>query len=208
MEWRLDGSEPRGPERPWMDLENQPGFHQRAEMVANLVALTSALRPELSSVTDLGCGDGSLMIRLPGHLTVWGYEIGLADVETGRGRGLDVRHGDIVTGLEIDGSGLQPTPLEYGDILVASEVLEHLEDPVEFLECLPDRFLVASSPSLETGDWHNEIHSWAWDLAGYRAVFARAKWQVLYQTECDGGLNTFGGVTGQQRFQALVATRP
>jgi SAM-dependent methyltransferase len=204
MEWRLEGDEPRGVDRPWMDLENQPGFGQRAKLVADLVGLLTALLPSsLLSVTDLGCGDGSLLAMLPRHLLAWGYEIGSGDVQAARERGLDVRQGDLLTGLELaDG-----VPMEYGDVLVASEVLEHLDDPQAFLGRLPRRIVVASSPSRETGDWHTPIHSWAWDLAGYRDLFTQSGWRVLYQAECDGGLNTFGGVTGQQRFQAAAAVR-
>lgn len=196
MEWRLPGEDHICTSRPWMDLANQPGFPQRAKMTAELVRLAAALSGA-ATVTDLGCGDGSLLAMLPAHLTAWGYEAGAGDVAHARYRGLDVRQADILL-----------DDLEDGELIVASEVLEHLEDPVAFLKSLPhDPPLIASSPSAETGDWHNRIHSWAWDLEGYRDLLERGGYHVLYQTECDGGLNTFGGVTGPQRFQAVVAAR-
>jgi Methyltransferase domain len=199
--WKLFTGEPPEPVsvlagRGAMDLENQPGFAQRAAMVAKLVTLIAGLRPDIATVTDLGCGDGSLFGHLPPHLTVWGYEIGAGDVVAGCSRGLDVRHADILC-----------DPLGYGDLLIASEVLEHLADPAAFLKGLPDRVLVVSSPSAETRQWHNPIHAWAWDLAGYRDLVESAGWRVLYQTECDGGRNEFAGVTGAQRFQAITAAR-
>ncbi len=201
MEWRLFGDVPPEPPqmlatRGWMDLENQPGFAQRADMVARLVLLASGLRPGIRSVTDLGCGDGSLLTRLPSHLTVWGYEIGPGDVAAGVARNLDVRHADILR-----------DSLDYGDLLVASEVLEHLADPRAFLKALPARPLVVSSPSAETGEWHNPIHSWAWDLPGYRDLMETSGWRVLYQTECNGGRNSFGGAEKPQWFQAIIAVR-
>lgn len=200
MEWKLEGLDDIRPDRPWMNLERQPGFAQRAKLVADLARLVCELRPDIASVSDLGCGDGSLLNRMPAYLERWGYELGASDVGHAVDRlGLDVRQADILR-----------SPLEYGDLIVASEVLEHLADPVGFLKGLPDEadaHLIASSPSAETGEWHNSIHSWAWDLDGYRDLLERGGWRVLYQAECDGGFNTFGGVTWPQRFQAIVAAR-
>lgn len=201
MEWKLfEGEPPEATEslagRGWMDLEGQPGFAQRSKMVADLVRFTAALTGSVT-VTDLGCGDGSLLAMLPTHLDAWGYELGGGDVAHARSRGLDVRQADILS-----------DQLEYGRLLSASEVLEHLADPVAFLKSLPrDPLLIASSPSAETGIWHNAIHAWAWDLEGYRDLLERGGYRVLYQTECDGGENEFGGVTGRQRFQAIVGAR-
>jgi hypothetical protein len=196
MEWRLEGEEPKGRDRPWMELAHQPGFPQRAAMVTGLARLVIEMR-RIGTVTDLGCGDGEMLAMLPPSVAAWGYEIGLGDAAAGWARGLDVRQADILT-----------DPLAYGKLLIAAEVLEHLDDPVAFLKGLPDRILIASSPSAETGEWHNPIHSWAWDVDGYRGLLERSGWRVLYQAECDGGLNTFAGVTGPQRFQAAVAVKP
>jgi trans-aconitate methyltransferase len=200
-EWKLfDDVLPEPPEmlatRGWMDLENQPGFPQRAAMVAGLVGLISALRPDMKTVTDLGCGDGAMMRRFPSTLQAQGYELGAADVAEARARGTDVRQANILS-----------DPLEYGDLIVASEVLEHLENPEAFLCALPPRLLVVSSPSKETGDWHNSIHAWAWDMDGYRALLEDCGWRVLYHTDCDGGWNCFDGVEGPQRFQAAICAQ-
>jgi hypothetical protein len=196
MEWGpLEGLDDARPGRPWMMLESQPGFQQRAHMMCGLVRLVLALRPDVCTVTDLGCGDGSMLARLGLGKQAWGYELGGGDVTHARGAGLDVRAANILT-----------DELTYGDLLIASEVLEHLADPVKFLERLPrGRLLIASSPSRETGTWHNAIHTWAWDLEGYRDVINRASWRVIYQVECDGGDNSFGGVTGRQCFQGVIA---
>jgi trans-aconitate methyltransferase len=197
-EWKLAGHDRAGPGRPWMDLARQPGFTQRAQMVAQLAEIVARGHNDPpQTVTDLGCGDGALLGMLPSWLTAWGYEIGGGDVAHGRARGLDIRQADILT-----------QDLEYGDLLIASEVLEHLPDPGAFLRGLPDRWLIVSSPSRETGNWHNDIHSWAWDMPGYRALAEGAGWRVVHHTDCPGGSNTFAGVTGRQRFQAILARRP
>lgn len=195
-EWRLPGGETATPDRPWMRLERQPGFTQRAALVTGLARLVLHLKPYTATVTDLGCGDGAMLAMLPLGVRKWGYELGEGDVLQGHRRGLDIRQKNIVTDA-----------LEYGDVLIASEVLEHLRDPVAFLRALPDRLLIASSPSAETGTWHNPVHSWAWDLSGFRDLLTRSGWRVLYQAEADGGTNTFGGVAGVQRFQAIVGAR-
>jgi predicted TPR repeat methyltransferase len=192
--------------QPWMDLENQPGFGQRAAlvtgMVRNAVGSPGPYGPILT-VTDLGCGDGSMMWRLRDlPVTMLGYELGAGDFVYAQSRGLDVRRANILDGVELNGR-----PMMYGDLVVASEVVEHIADPVQFLRSIPGGNLIVSSPSLETGEWHNGIHVWAWDEEGYADMVRRAGWDVFHQESCAGGLNTFSGVTGEQRFQCIWATR-
>lgn len=200
-EWKLADEPPERREdliaRGWMGLESQPGFAQRAQMVVDVVLHAGPVK----SITDLGCGDGSLLARLalallPAHIPMWGYDLGAGDLAHGRVHGLDVRFADILA-----------DELEYGELVIASEVVEHLADPEGFLRRLPGRLLIVSSPSTETGDWHNPIHAWAWDLDGYAALVRRAGWTVTWHVECDGGMNGFGGVPGPQRFQAVLAVR-
>jgi len=186
------------PARPWMSLEGQPGFTQRAGLVAGLARWAAPVR----SVTDLGCGDGSLLARLrdvllPADIPMWGYDLGKADLAYGQQRGLDLRSGDIT----------KPHRLEYGELVIATEVAEHLEDPEDFLRGIQAALLIVSSPSAETGDWHNPIHAWAWDRAGYDELVRRSGWTPVWHAGCDAGLNTFAGVTALQRFQAILAVR-
>jgi SAM-dependent methyltransferase len=197
VEWRLEGLDDIRADRGWMDLENQPGFRERSQMIADLVTVVFELKPNAWTLTDIGCGDGALLAKLGLGPRAWGYELGAGDVAHARSRGFDVMQKDI----------LHDT-LDYGDVLVVSEVLEHLDNPVNFLTQLPrGRVLIASSPSRETGDWHNPIHTWAWDLEGYADVVKRGGWRVIFQMDCDGGTNVFNGVLGEQRFQAIVAVR-
>lgn len=202
-EWKLfDGELPEPPEylktRPCMNLEGQPGFPARAQLVVDLARLVYETRVE--SISELGCGDGSLLARIAYSgvgARCWGYDLGLADIAYGRTRGLDLRYGDIVAGEGI----------EYGELIIASEVVEHIEDPEGFLRRLPGRLLIVSSPASETGDWHNRIHAWAWDQEGYAELVTRSGWEVVAHRTCDGGENTFDGVTGRQTFQAILAVR-
>ena len=117
-EWRLPGGETAAPDRPWMRLERQPGFTQRAALVTGLARLVLHLKPYTATVTDLGCGDGAMLAMLPLGVRKWGYELGEGDVLQGHRRGLDIRQKNIVTDA-----------LEYGDVLIASEVLEHPATP-------------------------------------------------------------------------------
>jgi hypothetical protein len=198
VEWRLEGLDLIRPDREWMDLENQPGFHERSQMIADLVNVVFELRPDALTLTDIGCGDGALLAKLGLGPRAWGYELGIGDVMHAKSRGVAVMQKDI----------LHDT-LDYGDVLIVSEVLEHLDNPVSFLTRLPsDRILIASSPSRETGNWHNSIHTWAWDLDGYADMVKRGGWRVVFQMDCDGGTNVFNGVFGEQRFQAVVAMQP
>ena len=204
MEWKLfDGAAPYFSQpgffaaHPWVPPENQAGHAQRQAMVAGIIR-TVAEEPEpLASLTDLGCGDGSLLALIKDlPVKAWGYDLGAGNLARAAELGVDVREANILTDL-----------LEYGELIVASEVVEHLADPERFLRGLPGQSLLLSSPSAETGDWHYEHHAWAWDLEGYWDLVERCGWTVDWQEECDGGVNWHGGITAPQRFQAILASR-
>lgn len=181
---------------PWVDPAHQLGHAERTAMVADLVRGFVAAHP-VSSLVDLGCGDGSLLgqIRdLP--IPMWGYDAGAANRERATAAGLDVRPADLLT-----------SPLEFADLIVATEVVEHLVDPHGFVRSLPGDKLILSSPSAETGDWHYEHHAWAWDRDGYAALVESAGWTVVGHVECDAPDNFHGGVRRPQRFQAIAAVK-
>src|ERR1700743_2700190 len=112
------------PGQPWMSLAAQPGFNARAKLVTDLVRLVRmtlyTVRMDDFTVTDLGCGDGELMERLaevPGIRTK-GFELGIGDVQWAQAHGRNVHQSDI----------LHPARLGWlGDLVVCSEVLEHLQ---------------------------------------------------------------------------------
>jgi predicted TPR repeat methyltransferase len=181
---------------PWVDPRHQLGHAERTAMTADLIRKFVATHP-VASLVDLGCGDGSLlgMLRdLP--IRMWGYDAGVANVGRAKAAGLDVRRADLLSGA-----------VEYADLIVATEVVEHLVDPRAFIRSLPGRRLVLSSPSAEDADWHYEHHSFAWDLEGYASLAADCGWTVVEHVECDAPDNHHGGIRRPQRFQAISATR-
>jgi hypothetical protein len=152
--------------------EHQPRLAQTAVMVAQVVHLAG-----LDTVTDLGAGDGgllSMLTEIP-NIECWGYDLSPQAVAGGLDRGVDVRFGDVLTDPQ----------LELGQLVVATEFLEHLVDPHGLLRDLSDRgvtWLVASSPWVETRTEPYEFHTWAWDVSGYAAMLEGNGWQpIAYQ---------------------------
>ena len=208
-QWRLfdEGNPPQVADpvflagQPWMRLTGQPGFSERAEMVCNLVESLLDDGYNFTSVCDLGCGDGSMLSMLAGRgidCPMWGYDLGDMDLAYGRSRGLDLRKANVVS-----------DQLDYGTggLVLCTEVLEHLVDPVSFLKGIGSDMLVATSPRDETLLWHNDIHLWAWDEQGYKNLMRWGGWTVDRHDVVDGGWNNFGGVVDQQRFQGVTAIR-
>lgn len=223
MEWKL--FDPANPpqvadpawlrKQPWMRLEGQPGFPERASMVYDLVNdVLRWQRPAIDSVTDLGCGDGAMLRFLQTLLSdagispasITGHDIGAGDIEHATRIGPYVYHlTDITTEMDA---------VQLGDLNIMTEVLEHMVDPLGFLRDLYLRlrnqmnlggWLVATSPSAETDEWHNDIHLWAWDMSGYQHLFGQAGWEIIEHQNIAGGDNTFHGITRPQFFQGIVA---
>lgn len=181
---------------PWVPPGHQRGHEQRQAMVSKLIEDWHEAE-HFTSLTDLGCGDGSLLTLLkPLGIPMWGYEAGVENVDQAWKVGLDVRKANILD-----------NNLEYGQLIVASEVIEHLLDPHGFVKALPGRWLVLSSPSAENAFWHYEHHAWAWDMAGYATMVTDAGWTVVEHRECDAEENFHNNMWKPQRFQALVAMR-
>lgn len=182
---------------PWISPAHQRGHRERTELAAQIIK-RFVRATNATSLVDLGCGDGSLL-GLLGDLRIpkWGYDAGVQNVERATSLKLDVRLVDL----------LSDTPIEYGDLIVATEMVEHLVDPHGFIASLPGDKLVLTSPSAETADWHYEHHAWAWDMDGYRDMVQSAGWTMVLQDECSAEANTHGGETRPQRFQALAAIR-
>lgn len=181
---------------PWVDPAHQAGHAERTAMVAALVRRVVRDRAP-GSLVDLGCGDGSLLTQLRDlPIPAWGYDAGADNVAHARAAGLDVHRADLLT-----------DPIRYADLVVATELVEHLTDPRGFLRRLPATDLVLSSPSAEDADWHYEHHAWAWDLTGYAELVCSCGWTVREHIECDAPGTVHGGVFRPQRFQAIAATR-
>lgn len=179
---------------PWVPPADQVGHAERTRMVADLIIEHHA---DARTLSDLGCGDGSLLGLIRDlELKMWGYDAGWENVHRAQGLGLPVSYANFLS-----------DPVEYGDIVVMSEVLEHLLDPHALLRSLPDCRLVVSSPAAETDQWHYIHHAWAWDEEGYTKLLTDAGWRVLEQRSIAGGVAEHCGQPREQRFQAIVAVR-
>lgn len=159
------GERPRGPH-----LEE--GIHQGRLRLASEMAMDAASRYDCASIVDLGAGDGGLLSTFPvvPCPLAWGYDLQPTNVDPARReRHVDVRYGDVVNG-----------EVEWGDLAICTEMLEHLLDPHAFVRKVAEhsRVIVASSPYTETDVDHYAFHVWAWDQDGYRALLEQAGYRV------------------------------
>lgn len=148
---------------------DEPIHLPRLQMAAHLAHL---VYEDGMTVVDLGAGDGGLLslLTLVPVDRKWGYDLTEDNIEGAHHRGQNVILCDCVEG-----------DIEWGDIAVATEILEHLVDPHSFVRKIADhsRFLIASSPWTETKDDHYEFHTWAWDVEGYARLLESNGWSIL-----------------------------
>lgn len=126
-----------------------------------------AVQMGASSLVDLGCGDGGFLYTIKDlGIPSWGYDFSPANVTGSKDYGVDVKYADVFNKHEVE---------RWGDLVVVTEVLEHLSDPHSSLEWIASNstFVVASSPWGETPDSFDECHTWGWDIPGYRSMFDR-----------------------------------
>jgi SAM-dependent methyltransferase len=175
MEWKLfDGDESEFATAKWYeDREvanhlDQGDHAERLQTAAEYVKFAVAMGAK--SVVDLGCGDGGLLSLIKGiDIVSWGYDLMPTNVEYGRDvRGVDVRYTDF-----------NSDDIEYGDIAIMTETLEHMIDPHKVVRELPSKYLIASSPYNEDDINHYEFHLWAWDSQGYDDLLAQGGYRIL-----------------------------
>lgn len=149
----------------------QDGHRQRLELAANMAE--TAIRQGAVTVVDVGAGDGGLLSLLPSQVKSWGYDLQPSNVKAAGRRGVDVQLGDVVD---------RPELLDFADLIVATEFLEHIADPHRMVQAMWDcgaRWLVASSPYTETAESHYPFHLYAWDRDGYRQLIEGPGWRVV-----------------------------
>lgn len=148
----------------------EDAHHRPRMLVSSLMVAQAAYSCGLSTVVDIGSGDGGLLSLLGPRLKGWGYDLAPAAVQAAKGRGMDVRLGDVLS-----------DPVEWGQIAVATEMLEHLIDPHALVATIRGncRAVVASSPYTERPGAHYEFHTWAWDFDGYAAMFRAGGWRIV-----------------------------
>ena len=165
-------------------------LQETADTVARLVAAANGENPAIKSIVDFGCGDGgllSLLARL--DIPSWGYDLQRNNVRYGiETRGVDTRYRDFTSEEDLD----------WGDLAVITECLEHLDDPHGLVRRLGEhcKYLVASSPAFETPTSHDACHAWVWDVDGYRELIRQGGFRVLTHR-----------VVGAYGFQILAAAR-
>lgn len=140
------------------------------ERVANTVSRTwfeicnlPLTRPE--EIADLAAGDGAIATRLGERFQ--------ARVELG----------DITSRYDIVGP-IERTieQLPHTDLLIMTEILEHVQDPDKLLFDARHRagMLLISTPLGEFDD-RNEEHYWGWDESGIRTMLRGAGWSIATQ---------------------------
>jgi len=169
------------------DRERAPHLEQgmhipRLYAAADLVRRVARDDPDLQ-VSDLGCGDGGLLSLIQNDVKLaWGYDFAPANAAGWVERGVAARSLDVFN--------TQWDEAVYGDLVVMTEVLEHLADPHGVLKRLHAedevQWIVASSPRNETPESHSGEHAWAWDVTGYVTLFEQSGWHVTMHVMPDG----------------------
>ena len=153
--------------------------------------IINSLGTKVSSVVDFGCGDGGLISELFGYIA-WGYDFCPDNVKYATEiRHVNVQYANCVEELDMIKTN--------ADICIATEYLEHLENPHKFLEDILNKtkikYLVCSSPWNETNLEIAGGHVWAWDREGYQALVENAGWEIILHEDVE------------PRFQIILAKR-
>jgi 2-polyprenyl-3-methyl-5-hydroxy-6-metoxy-1,4-benzoquinol methylase len=173
----------------------EQGIHQsRMQAVvkmANLFLSEHACR----GVVDLGAGDGGMLQMLQDSQRIhrvhfWGYDLQENNVDHARYvRNVDVRYKDFVE-----------EPIEWADLTLITECLEHLENPHGMVQRIGEnsKAIIASSPARETAESHDACHAWCWDEIGYRSLIEQGGFTVMNHQL----------VEGEYSFQVILGVKP
>lgn len=139
-------------------------WHDHNVRVAVTIALARGLE-DVQSVADLSCGDGRIA----------------------RGVREDAILGDFAPGYPITGALEITVPQLPGvDLYVASETLEHLDDPQAFLASVRPKakYLCLTTP-VEAWDEQNIEHYHAWDQEYVESMMVAAGWEPFVYNALD-----------------------
>ena len=148
-------------------------------------AMIASLTP--SSIIDPACGDGSVI--LAAHKIYPILRAVLSDVSAPNMLGLQTCVDAHLTPYQTELATLSieqilTRKVPY-DVIVLTEILEHLPDPDTILRLARKRArsLVASSPEMRPGqeDWNPE-HLWQFDGEGYEQMLVEAGWRAIQKT--------------------------
>jgi predicted TPR repeat methyltransferase len=131
--------------------------------------------PDLT-ICDFGCGNAGLIREIQSKVSneIWGYDLQPSNVADAyeKGNKDNVFYKDFV--IEDD--------IRYPDIVICTEVLEHLADPDAFIKRLLNngvKYILASSPDYETPSYHAPFHLWVFNGDSYKYMFIDAGWDVI-----------------------------
>lgn len=176
----------RLPPRPLVDYQVQRSNFSWADHVLR-VQLTGALVSWFcpDTVLDPACGDGSIVMSANKARRIAGAR--LADISK--------PNCDYVESMEaaawlpatysVACQSIEDTLLEdrYYDLIVLTEILEHVEDPTSILRLAREKakVVVASSPLIPDSGRidDNPEHLWQFDAAGYEQMLEEAGWSPI-----------------------------
>ena len=181
MEWKFFDSDSEFVTAKW--YEGRDAAHHLEEsthgqrLVHSAWFVKQAVEMGARTAVDLGCGDGGLLQLLRDmDIKSWGYDLMPKNIEFAvNNRGVDARYTDF-----------NSDDIEYGDVAIMTEVLEHMIDPHKIVRELPSKYLVASSPYTETDANHYEFHLWAWDKDGYDALIQQGGYTIVNKLYVSG----------------------
>ena len=191
MEWKLfEGNSSVYTSKDWYE-DREVANHldqdaHRERLIKAKEFVLEACAMGAKTAVDLGCGDGGLLSLLKeSGIDCWGYDLMPINIEYAKThRGVDARYTDFNN----DGT------IEYADIAIMTETLEHMEDPHSVVRNLPSKYIVASSPYNENDQMHYEFHLWAWDNEGYRKLLEDGGYTILKQENVSGWSQVLLGV--------------
>lgn len=197
MEWKLfDGDTSEFTTAKWYEdreaahhLE-EVGHKERILVAAEMVRQAHGLGAK--TAVDLGCGDGGLLQLLKfTEVKAWGYDLMPKNIE----------HATKVRGVDARLTDFNSDDIEYADIAIMTEVLEHMTDPHKVVRELPSKYLIASSPYNESDKSHYEFHLWAWDPSGYDALITQGGYKIINKVYSAGWSQVVLGVRDEQLQQ-------
>lgn len=162
-------------EIPCADHINQVDGGHRFRLLKTVEHLQSVIKPE-DTVCDFGCGNGGLIRKIQQTLPnkIWGYDLMPNNVADAIAKGNNnIQLCDFI----VDENNI----VEYPDIAICTEVLEHLVSPDDFLIKLKNKgvkIILASSPNYETPTYHAPGHLWVFNGDTYKDMFIDAGWNV------------------------------
>jgi methionine biosynthesis protein MetW len=121
-------------------------------LITNLIINRTSTKIK-NRILDIGCGDGSFIIKFKKHCETFGVDISQNAINMAKEAGINAYQADV-------SSERLPFQDEYLDIIYMGDVIEHLTNPdfaiKEVARVLkPDGFLVLSTPNLAS--WLNRL---------------------------------------------------